>query len=155
KLSEQLLKQFTHVDHITRVAIVALISGEIVGVARYDRIGEQAEVAFNVSDPHHGRGLGSVLLEHLAAAARERGIHRFVADVLPQNRKMVAVFREAGYGVTDHFDHGVIALAFDIDPTDRSLAVMEAREHGSEATSLRALLQPRSIVVIGASRHPE
>jgi len=155
-LTEKLLQQFTHVDHTNQVAIVALIAGQIVGLANYDRVDEeQAEVAFNISDAHQGRGLGSVLLEHLAAAARERGIHRFVADVLPQNRKMVAVFREAGYGVTDHFDHGVIALAFDIDPTDRSLAVMEAREHGSEATSLRAFLQPRSIVVIGASRHPE
>jgi acyl-CoA synthetase (NDP forming)/RimJ/RimL family protein N-acetyltransferase len=156
RLTEKLLQQFTHVDHTNQVAIVALIGGEIVGLANYDRVDEgQAEVAFNISDAHQGRGLGSVLLEHLAAAARERGIHRFVADVLPQNRKMVAVFREAGYGVTDHFDHGVIAVAFDIDPTDRSLAVMEAREHGSEATSLSALLQPHSIVVIGASRDPE
>jgi acyl-CoA synthetase (NDP forming)/RimJ/RimL family protein N-acetyltransferase len=156
RLTEKLLLQFTQVDHTNQVAIVALIGGEIVGLANYDRVDErQAEVAFNISDAHQGRGLGSVLLEHIAAAARERGIYRFVADVLPQNRKMVAVFREAGYGMTDSFDHGVIALAFDIDPTDRSLAVMEAREHGSEAASLRALLTPRSIVVIGASRDPE
>ena len=156
KLSEQLLQQFTHVDHITRVAIIALIGGEIVGVTRYDRIDEQqAEVAFNISDAHHGRGLGSVLLEHLTAAARERGIHRFVADVLPQNQKMVAVFRDAGYEVTHHPNHEMIALAFDIDPTDRSLAVMEAREHRSEATSLRTLLEPTSIAVIGAGRDPD
>jgi acyl-CoA synthetase (NDP forming)/RimJ/RimL family protein N-acetyltransferase len=156
RLTETLLKQFTVVDHTNQVAIVALIGGEIVGVARYDRLDHrQAEVAFNVSDAHQGRGMGSVLLEHLAAAARERGISRFVADVLPQNLKMVAVFREAGYAVTDHFDRGVVELAFDIDPTDRSMAVMEAREHGSEAASLSALLQPSSIVVIGASRDPE
>lgn len=156
RLTETLLEQFTVVDHINQVAIVALIGGEIVGVARYDRIDQrQADVAFNVSDAHQGRGIGSVLLEHLAAAARERGISRFVADVLPQNAKMVAVFREAGYAVSDHFDRGVIELAFDLDPTDRSLAVMEAREHRSEAASLSALLQPSSIVVIGASRDPE
>src|SRR5450631_267200 len=156
RLTEALLRQFTHVDHTRQVAFVALIGGEIVGVANYDRLDErQAEVAFNISDVHQGRGLGSSLLEHLAAAARERGIQRFVADVLPQNQKMVAVFREAGFTVTQDFDHGVMALAFDIDPTDRSLAVMEAREHASEATSLRALLTPRSIVVIGASRDPE
>ena len=156
RLTEKLLQQFTRVDYTDQVAIVALIGDEIVGLANYARVDErQADVAFNISDAHQGRGLGSVLLEHLAAAARERGIHRFVADVLPQNRKMVAVFREAGYGVTHHFDHGVIALAFDIDPTDRSLAVMEAREHRSEAASLGALLNPRSIVVIGASRDPD
>jgi acyl-CoA synthetase (NDP forming)/RimJ/RimL family protein N-acetyltransferase len=156
RLTEKLLRQFTEVDHTSQVAIVALIGSEIVGVANYDRLDErQAEVAFNISDVHQGRGLGSSLLEHLAAAARERGIQRFVADVLPQNLKMVAVFREAGFQVTQDFEHGVIALAFDIDPTDRSLAVMEAREHASEATSLGALLTPASIVVIGASRDPE
>jgi len=156
RLTEELLQQFTHVDHTNQVAIVALIGGEIVGLANYARVdARQAEVAFNISDAHQGRGLGSVLLEHLAAAARERGIHRFAADILSQNRKMVAVFLDAGYEVTHHFDQGVIALAFDIDPTDQSLAVMEAREHRSEATSLGALLKPRSIVVIGASRDPE
>jgi acyl-CoA synthetase (NDP forming)/RimJ/RimL family protein N-acetyltransferase len=156
RLTETLLRQFTHVDHTRQVALVALIGDEIVGVANYGRVDErQAEVAFNISDVHQGRGLGSSLLEHLAAAARERGIQRFVADVLPQNLKMVAVFREAGFRVTQEFDHGVMALAFDIDPTQESLAVMEAREHASEATSLRALLTPHSIVVIGASRDPE
>src|ERR1039458_7967146 len=156
RLTETLLRQFTHVDHTRQVAIVALIGGEIVGVANYDRLDErQAEVAFNIADVHQGRGLGSSRREHLAAGAREGGIQRFVADVLPQNQKMVAVFREAGFMVTQDFDHGVLALAFDIDPTDRSLAVMEAREHASEATSLRALLTPRSIVVIGASPAPD
>ncbi len=156
RLSEQLLQQFTHVDHIARVAIVALIGDEIVGVARYDRIDEQqAEVAFSISDAHQGRGLGSVLLEHLAAAARERGIHRFVAEVLPQNQKIVAVFRDAGYEVTHHPNHEMITLAFDIDPTDRSQAVLETREHRSEAMSLRTLLEPTSIAVIGAGRDPD
>ena len=71
-----------------------------MGIARYDRTeGTSAEVAFNISDAHQGRGLGSVLLEHLTVAARERGITRFVADVLPQNRKMMTVFTEAGYEV--------------------------------------------------------
>ncbi len=110
-----------------------------------------AEVAFNISDHHQGRGLGSVLLEHLAAAALERGIQRFEAEVLPQNRKMVGVFRDAGYEVSNHYDDGVISLAFDIDPTARSMAVMAAREHRAEAASLSGLLHPRSVAVIGAS----
>jgi acyl-CoA synthetase (NDP forming)/RimJ/RimL family protein N-acetyltransferase len=156
RLSDRDLARFTNVDHIGRVAIVALVGDDIVGVGRYDRVNErEAEVAFNIADAHQGRGLGSVLLEHLAAAARENGIHRFVAEVLPQNRKMVQVFREAGYEVTHHFDDGVISLAFDIDPTDRSRAVMEAREHRAEASSLRTVLNPRSVVVVGASRSPD
>ncbi|GAB2679779.1 bifunctional acetate--CoA ligase family protein/GNAT family N-acetyltransferase [Thalassiella azotivora] len=156
RLSEKDLERFTHVDHRDRVALVATTGEEIIGVGRYDRVdGRQAEVAFNISDHHQGRGLGSVLLEHLAAAARERGIHRFVAEVLPQNRKMVGVFRDAGYEVTHHYDDGVISLAFDIDPTQRSMSVMAAREHRAEAESIKALLNPSSVVVVGASRSTE
>lgn len=153
RLSAADLHRFTHVDHVDRVAFICTVGDEIVGVGRYDRVAPTtAEVAFNISDAHHGRGLGSVLLEHLAAAARENGVHRFVADVLPQNRKMIAVFRDAGYEVKHAYDDGVISVGFDIDPTEKSLAVMEAREHRAEARSVHALLNPSSVVLIGASR---
>jgi acyl-CoA synthetase (NDP forming)/RimJ/RimL family protein N-acetyltransferase len=153
RLSDKDLHRFTHVDHVDRVAIVATVSGEIIGIGRYDRVdATTAEVAFNISDAHHGRGLGSVLLEHLAAAAREHGLHRFVAEVLPQNRKMIAVFRDAGYEVSHRYEDGVISLGFQIDPTEKSLAVMESREHRAESRSLGALLNPRSVVLVGASR---
>ena len=70
----------------------------MIAVGRYDRIDDsQAEVAFLIEDAHQGRGIGQLLLEHLAEAARERGITRFVAEVLPQNRRMAAVFADAGY----------------------------------------------------------
>lgn len=154
KLSDRDLKRFTHVDHCDRVALIAQAGDKIIGVGRYDRVDvRSAEVAFNISDQHQGRGLGSVLLEHLAAAARERGIHRFVADVLPQNRKMVSVFKDAGYEVTHNFDDGVISLGFDIDPTERSQEVMRAREHRAESASIQGLLTPQSVAVIGAGRH--
>jgi acyl-CoA synthetase (NDP forming)/RimJ/RimL family protein N-acetyltransferase len=153
RLSDRDLHRFTHVDHVDRVAFVATVSGEIIGIGRYDRVeGDTAEVAFNISDGHQGRGLGSVLLEHLAAAAREHGLHRFVAEVLPQNRKMIGVFRDAGYEVSHRYEDGVISLGFRIDPTEKSLAVMESREHRAEARSLGALLNPASVVLIGASR---
>jgi acyl-CoA synthetase (NDP forming)/RimJ/RimL family protein N-acetyltransferase len=156
RLSERDLHRFTHVDHHDRVALVATMGGEIIGVGRYDRIDAgTAEVAFNISDQHHGRGLGSVLLEHLAAAARENDIHRFVAEVLPQNRKMIRVFRDAGYEVSHRYEDGVISLSFQIDPTEKSLAVMEAREHRAESVSVRALLNPTSVVLVGASRRRE
>ncbi len=155
RLSEADLRRFTTVDHVQRVALVSTIGEDIVAVGRYDQVSSgKAEVAFNVSDAHQGRGLGSVLLEHLAAAARENGIGQFVAEVLPQNRRMLSVFSDAGYEVSQAYDDGVISLHFDIDPTDRSLAVMEAREHRAEARSVQGLLHPRSVVVIGASRRP-
>ena len=155
RLSARDVHRFTHVDHVNRVAFVCTLGDAIVGIARYDRIDERsAEVAFNVSDAHQGRGLSSVLLEHLAAAARENGITRFIAEVLPRNRKMLTVFREAGYEIASHFDDGVIEVEFELAPTDRSLAVMESREHRAEARSMERLLNPASVAIIGASRRP-
>ncbi|WP_188037415.1 GNAT family N-acetyltransferase, partial [Actinotalea sp. JY-7885] len=156
RLPERDLTRFTQVDHHDRVALVAVTDapedegGErIIAVARYDRTGPaEAEVAFNVADDHHGRGLGSVLLEHLAAAARERGIRRFTAEVLPQNGQMLGVFRVAGYVVRQHLDDGIVTVSFDLDPTERSLAVMADREHRAEARSVRALLTPASVLVV-------
>src|SRR5512141_1655450 len=154
KLSAKELKRFTEVDYKDRVALVITIGGEIMGIGRYDRLDdpEEAEVAFNISDAHQGRGIGSILLEHLAAAARENGIRKFSAEVLPENRKMLMVFSDAGYDVKRHFDDGVVSLEFNIDPTEKSRAVMEAREHRAEARSIQELLAPSSVAVIGASR---
>jgi acyl-CoA synthetase (NDP forming)/RimJ/RimL family protein N-acetyltransferase len=154
KLTDKELRRFTEVDHRDRVAFVITTGGEILGIGRYDRLDDriEAEVAFNISDRHQGRGLGSILLEHLAAAARENGIRRFSAEILPENRKMLDVFSDAGYEVHRHYDDGVVSLAFDIDPTDRSRAVMESREHRAEARSVAGLLAPASVAVIGASR---
>jgi acyl-CoA synthetase (NDP forming) len=133
---------------------VITIGGEIMGIGRYDRLDDpaEAEVAFNIADSQQGRGIGSILLEHLAAAARENGIRRFTAEVLPENRKMLMVFSDAGYDVKRHFDDGVVSLEFNIDPTDKSRAVMESREHRAEARSIQELLAPSSVAVIGASR---
>src|SRR6478672_5204458 len=138
------------------VALVATVRGEIIGIARYDKIdATTAEVAFNISDAYQGRGVGSVLLEHLAAIAHELGVGKFVADVLPQNRKMIGVFTEAGYEVEHHYDDGVIAVSFLIEPTEQSQAVRLAREHRAESVSMRSVLFPDSIAVVGASRRPD
>jgi acyl-CoA synthetase (NDP forming)/GNAT superfamily N-acetyltransferase len=152
-LSDKDVARFTQVDYDWRVALVATLHEDIIGVARFDRLdAATAEVAFHISDAHQGKGVGSVLLEHLAAAAQERGVTKFVADVLPQNRKMIQVFTEAGYEVNYHFDDGVIAVAFTIEPTEQSQAVRVSREHRAEALSVRSALFPQSIAVIGASR---
>jgi acyl-CoA synthetase (NDP forming)/RimJ/RimL family protein N-acetyltransferase len=155
-LSDKDVARFTQVDYDSRVALVATVRGEIIGIARFDRLDTTtAEVAFNISDAFQGRGVGSVLLEHLAAVAQERGVGKFVADVLPQNRKMIQVFNDAGYEVSHHFDNGVIAVAFQIEPTVQSQAVRLSREHRAEAVSMRSVLFPESIAVIGASRRAD
>ncbi|GAA3037970.1 GNAT family N-acetyltransferase [Actinokineospora globicatena] len=152
-MSDKDLARFSTVDHHDRVAFVALLGDDITAVGRYERLpgGDSAEIAFVVEDGHQGRGLGSILLEHLAAAARERGVHRFEAEVLAENAQMVRVFRDAGYQVSRAFDEGVLHLEFAVDPTEASVAVAWAREQAAEARSVHNLLHPRSVAVIGAS----
>jgi acetate---CoA ligase (ADP-forming) len=149
-------EHLTQVDQDQHVVIVAELGDELVAMARYDRQppGDKAEVAFVVDDAHQRRGLGTLLLEHLAAIGRAQGIRRFVATTLPQNRRMLSVFRDAGYEVTSQFEQGAIEVSFSIRATETSLGAQEAREHRAEAQSIAALLTPSSIAVIGASRRP-
>ncbi|MEU6292311.1 GNAT family N-acetyltransferase [Streptomyces sp. NPDC046988] len=164
RLSAKDVHRFTHHDFVDRVGLAATIGGEFIATVRYDRIGptgtpasapaEEAEVAFLVQDAHQGRGVASALLEHIAAVARERGIRRFAAEVLPANTKMIKVFMDAGYTQKRSFEDGVVRLEFDLEPTDRSLAVQYAREHRAEARSVQRLLQPGSVAVIGTGRTP-
>ena len=156
ELTDKDVRRFTQVDHASRVALVATVAGEIVGVGRYDKVSAtDAEIAFTVRDDYQGRGLGSVLLEHLAVAARERGIRRFVAEVLPQNRRMTATFSHAGYKVAQELADGVVKLAFEVEATKSVRAVMQAREQRSEARSVERFMDPRSVAVVGASRRTE
>jgi acyl-CoA synthetase (NDP forming)/GNAT superfamily N-acetyltransferase len=164
RLSAKDVHRFTHHDFVDRVGLAATVGGEFIATVRYDRIGsdgmaasapaDEAEVAFLVQDAHQGRGVASALLEHIAAVARERGIRRFAAEVLPANTKMIKVFTDAGYQQKRSFEDGVVRLEFGLEPTDRSLAVQRAREQRAEARSVQRLLAPGSVAVIGAGRTP-
>lgn len=164
RLSDRDVHRFTHHDYVDRVGLAATVGDEFIATVRYDRIdghglpstapADEAEVAFLVQDAHQGRGVASALLEHIAAVARERGIRRFAAEVLPANTKMIKVFTDAGYTQKRSFEDGVVRLEFDLEPTDRSLAVMRAREQRAEARSVQRLLAPGSVAVIGTGRAP-
>jgi acetyl coenzyme A synthetase (ADP forming)-like protein len=146
-------EKLTKIDYVDHMALAALISDDIVAVARYDRTDPtRAEVAFTVQDDQHGRGLGTLLLEHLAVIGRHNGIETFLADTLPHNYKMLNVFGAAGFDVDRRFADGTVRVRFPIEPTAGSIAAMEEREHISERASIERLLAPHSIAVIGASR---
>nr|WP_300053045.1 bifunctional GNAT family N-acetyltransferase/acetate--CoA ligase family protein [uncultured Nocardioides sp.] len=156
ELSERDLDRFTQVDHRDRVAMILLVAGQMIAVGRYDMIRPgYAEVAFLVEDAHQGRGIGQLLLEHLAQAGRERGIDEFVAEVLPDNQAMIHTFKDAGYQVRSTFEDGVMELVFRIDPTDTALGVMEQREHRAEYASIERFFSPKSVAIIGASRRQD
>jgi acetyl coenzyme A synthetase (ADP forming)-like protein len=149
------LEKLTSVDYHDRMVMVAELGDEILAIARYDRSSPgSADVAFAVADDQQGRGIATLLLEHLAVVARENGIHEFGADTLAGNTKMLGVFAAAGWISERHFDHGTIRVSFNIDATAASIHAVEGRERQAEMASIARLLAPRSIAVIGASRHP-
>ncbi len=156
QLSARDIANLTQVDYVDRMAFVGLLGDDLVGVARYDRypMSSVAEVAFFTDGAHQGRGLATVLLEYLAAAAREVGLTGFTAQVLPQNRKMLSVFKQAGFEASSRFTDGVIEVELSIEPTPEALAVIEERARSAFAQSVRRLLAPRSVAVVGASRQP-
>ncbi len=138
------------------MALIALRGDELIGVARYDRWRHrsEAEVAFFVDDANHGRGLATLLLEHLAVRAREVGLTGFTASVLPENRKMIGVFTAAGFEATTQFADGVVEVRLGLVPTPEAEAAIDARARRAAAEAVRRLLSPRSVAVIGASRSP-
>ena len=106
RLSEKEVRHFTTTDFVNRLALVLMLGDEMIAVARYDRDLEnldEAEAAFVVDDAHQRRGIATLLLEHLASAARRRGIIRFTAITLPDNRAMGIVFRQAGFANSPGF----------------------------------------------------
>ncbi len=128
-----------------RDRIVALGTAEPVSA-------DTAEVAFLVDEEMQRRGVGGLLLEHLAAASRDRGIRRFVAEVLTENHAMLRVFLDAGFEITRDADVGVVHVEMGTAASERAVAAADGREGRAEAHSLAPLLRPRSVAVAGVRR---
>jgi acyl-CoA synthetase (NDP forming)/RimJ/RimL family protein N-acetyltransferase len=154
RLHPRLLRRFTEVDQRVHVVLILLIGDRVIAMAMYhaQRPEEgEAEVAFAVEDAHQGRGIGTLLLEHLAAIARENGIRSFRAETLPVNRRMIDVFDNAGFAVKTHKAEGVVFVSFPLEPDASFERAVERREHQAEARSIARMLAPSSVAVIGAS----
>src|SRR3984957_13028961 len=153
------------------VALLALADGTVAGCASYAVAAPGvAEVAFAVADEMHHRGIATLLLEHLVSWALSHQITTFTAQTLSENQAMLNVFADAGLPVDRHFADGIYDLTFPLprdgmpaapdaaapDGTalDRYLTAVAGREGRAEHASLRPLLAPESVVVIGASRRP-
>ena len=135
-------------------ALVMVRHDLIIGIAQYHRDPgrDEAEVAFLVDDAHQGHGVGTMLLEHLADHARHHGIRRFVADTLSDNHRMLRVFADAGFVRQYTRSAEVIRIVLDIEPSSEALAAADARDHVAVVQSMRRLLEPRAIAVVGAGR---
>jgi acyl-CoA synthetase (NDP forming)/RimJ/RimL family protein N-acetyltransferase len=140
-------------------ALLALLDGELVGVASYEPTARTgvAEIAFAVSDEMHGRGVATLLLEHLVSLARQRRLLAFAAETLPENIAMQRVFADAGLPVERQFKDGVIELTIPLPgheggSLDNYLDAVADRASRADIASLQHLLRPESVAVIGAGR---
>ncbi|MHB8383269.1 MAG: GNAT family N-acetyltransferase [Candidatus Binataceae bacterium] len=128
------LARLTELDFNFHVG-VAVVTGEgneerFIGVGRYIRKPDpkHAEVAFAVRDDYQGRGVGTILLEHLAKIARAQNLEMFEADVLAENRQMLGVVEQSGFKAHRKSDSGVVHLIMPIAETTESIAAHEDRE---------------------------
>lgn len=120
----------SYVESLTRapaadhLALVAVSHGRIVGVAGYERgpDPDEAEVAMVVDDALHGRGIGTLLLEHLAHAARANGLRRLTASVLWGNTRMLDVLTLSGMRHTRSLDGGAVDIVIPLEVRRRCCA---------------------------------
>lgn len=161
RFSDAEMQYFTQLDFRRQLALVATLTPDaeapLIGVGhafgRTDA-GEpasHAEVAFTVAEAHQGRGVGTLLLEHLASLARTQGFDTFEAAVLGDNPRMLHVFEDSGFTVQRAVQGGVVHLALPTADTPDVRAASLARERLATAQSMYPVLNPRAVAIVGAS----
>lgn len=114
-LSDEELRKLTELDPAREAALVVTIGERIIAVGRYVACGDGcAEVAFTVEEDFHGQGIASRLLQDLAGIAREHGLARFEAFVLPENHAMLDVFEHSGFAMKRKYEDGAVRLTLDL-----------------------------------------
>ena len=144
----------SYVDGLLRreatLALVAEVRGELVGLSTAEPLDESTcEVAFLVADKTRGQGVGTLLLEHLAALARDRGFTHLEADVLTENRAMLGVFTDSGLSLSRAYDGSTVVVGLTTEAGADILSRADQREFHAEAASLAPMLRPRSVAVVG------
>ncbi len=140
---------------IDRVSLIARHAGRVIAACSYEGLREPgvAEIALAVADDEQGRGIGTRMLEQLAAIGSERGVRRLDAAVLAVNRVMLGVFRNAGFAVKRAlFDE--LNVSVDITPAEAVVQRIDERDHFAALASLRPILAPSSVAIVAAIDTP-
>ena len=144
-------------------ALLAVCGAKIIGVATYEPTGAEgtAEASVAVADDVQGRGVATLLLEHLVSAARGEGIRVFTAPVLTTNTQILKVVADAGLHIRRKQANDVIEVTADLPGDDADpwrepyLEAVGRRESQADIASLRHLFRPASVAVVGASRQAD
>ncbi|MDT7839931.1 bifunctional acetate--CoA ligase family protein/GNAT family N-acetyltransferase [Streptomyces justiciae] len=139
-------------------ALLAETEGQVIGLAEYDTGGEPgartAEISIAVADGLHHRGVGTLLIEHLASAARATGITTFTADALCENHEVLRLFADLGLRTARRFEGPEVRCTIALDDSDTYLSAVEERGRAADVASMEPLLRPRTVAVVGAGRKP-
>lgn len=134
------------------------VGGELrlIGVGSYFALTDAvAEVAFAVDDRFQGKGIATALLERLAVIAAATGFQRFQAETLTDNTQMLEVFRDSGFVIRSKNDVGCLDVQLSLTPSFESVSSSEERHRLAAAASLRPMLEPDAVAIVGASRDPD
>jgi acetyl coenzyme A synthetase (ADP forming)-like protein len=149
--------QFAHADFERQFVIVGDAGGVLSAVAGYyrrDAVSDRAEVAFAIADAEQGRGIGTRMLERLAEIGRDRGLRTFDAYVLGENRRMMDVFLDSGFAVTEQLEDRVFHVTLSLEATEHYAERAAERSRLAAAASMRPFFEPRAVAVVGANREP-
>lgn len=155
---ESAARQAVNIDFDRSYALVAVhgTKPRIVGHAMYAAVNEECvEVAFVLADAMQGRGLGTVLLAHIAEAAAAHGFELMEAEVLPENDSMLEVIRESGFPFELESLPGTVRARSPVCLTPEAIARFERRDHIGARAAIAHILRPGSVAVVGASRERE
>ncbi|MFC1964302.1 GNAT family N-acetyltransferase [Chloroflexota bacterium] len=161
KMDEEDASRFCNVDYHHTFAFVAEVTRDrekkIVGIGRYYRLPGKtsAEVAFVIEDRYQGKGIGTGLMERVVTAARDNGITSLEADVLSENDSMMDVFKDYGFHIACDEAGGVCHVTMPITRTRRVTRKEAERERIATIESLKYVLRPGAVAIIGASREPK
>ncbi|UUU19038.1 bifunctional acetate--CoA ligase family protein/GNAT family N-acetyltransferase [Streptomyces sp. DSM 40750] len=137
-------------------ALLAETQGRVIGLAEYDTGDEKdaADVSIAVADGLHHRGVGTLLVEHLVSAARAEGITTFTADALSENHEVLKLFADLGLRTDRRFEGPEVRCTIVLDQSDTYLTAVEERGRAADVASLKPLLRPKAVAVVGAGRKP-
>jgi acetyl coenzyme A synthetase (ADP forming)-like protein len=147
--------RFAQVEENHQFVLCAEAAGVLSGVAGYyrsDQCPNRAEVAFSIPDAAQGRGIGTRMLERLAEIGRAQGLHAFDAYVLGENRRMMEVFLDSGFQVSQELDHGVFHVTLVLEPTPEFAERSAQRAEKAASASMKPFFEPNVVAVIGANR---
>ena len=150
EVTDNLIEEMVQTDEKYGLTLVCEVENKIVAIGSYIKTEKEgiAEVSFFVDDSYQGLGLGSILLNQLAYVAWINGLSLLEAYVMPENKKMINVFLNSGFQISQKWENGEIQLTLSLYELERANAIKETREKYAIAATLAIFFSPKNILLL-------